>query len=105
MLRVYCSKYMTDWDKYLQQELVAYNITQHSSTGFSPFMMLTGRERAMPIKIFFPEIEGQKTSLQAYAREAIKRQQELKEMSRRNTAQAQMRQRKKNDERKLQAKS
>ena len=40
MLRVYCSRYMTDWDKYLPQ---------HSTTGISPFMMLTGRERAMPL--------------------------------------------------------
>ena len=46
MLRVFCSKYMTDWDKYLPQMVGAYKNTQHSSTGISPFMMLTGRERA-----------------------------------------------------------
>ena len=47
MLRVYCSRYMTDWDKYLPQVVGAYNSTQHSTTGISTFMMLTGRERAM----------------------------------------------------------
>ena len=104
MLRVYCSRYMTDWDKYLPQVVGAYNSTQHSTTGISPFMMLTGRERAMPITFFYPEYEGKRTSPQAYVKEAIKRQQELNELCRRNTAQAQMRQRKKYDEKILRAK-
>ena len=104
MLRVYCSRYMTDWDKYLPQVVGAYNSTQHSTTGISPFMMLTSRERAMPLTFFYPEYEGKRTSPQAYVREAIRRQQKLNELCRRNTAQAQMRQRKKYDEKILQAK-
>ena len=67
-------------------------------------MMLTGRERAMPLLFFYPEYEGKKTSPQAYVKEAVKRQQEINELCRRNTAQAQMRQRKKYDEKILQAK-
>ena len=98
MLRMYCSRYMTDWDKYLPQVVGAYNSTHHSTTGISPFMMLTGRERAMPLIFFYPEYEGKRTSPQAYVKEAIKRQQELNELCRRNTAQAQMRQRRKYDE-------
>ena len=104
MLRVYCSRYMTDWDKYLPQVVGAYNSTQHSTTGISPFMMLTGRERAMPLTFFYPEYEGKRTSPQAYVKEAIKRQQELNELCRRNTAQAQMMQRMKYDEKILRAK-
>ena len=104
MLRVYCSRYMTDWDKYLPQVVGAYNSTQHSTTRISPIMMLTGRERAMPLTFFYPEYEGKKTSPQAYVKEAVKGQQELNELCRRNTAQAQMRQRKKYDEKILQAK-
>ena len=69
MLRVYCSRYMTDWDKYLPQVVGAYNSTQNSTTGISPFMMLTGRERAMPLTFFYPEYEGKKTSPQAYVKE------------------------------------
>ena len=45
ILRVYYSRYMTDRDKYLPQVVGPYNSMQHSTTGISPFMMLTGRER------------------------------------------------------------
>ena len=97
-LRVFCLRYMIGWDKYLSQVVGAYNSTHHSTAGISPFMMLTSRERAMSSRLYYPENEGQKTSAQTYAREAIKRQKELNELCRRNTAQAQMRQRKKYDE-------
>ena len=105
MLRVYCSRYMTDWDNYLPQVVGAYNSTQHSKTGISPFMMLTARERAMSLTFFYPEYEGKKTSPQAYVGEAVKRQQKLSELCRKNTAQAHMRRRKKYDVKKLQGKS
>ena len=36
MLRVYCFRYMTDWDRYLP------HVMGHSTTGNSPHMMLTG---------------------------------------------------------------
>ena len=58
----------------------------------------------MLLLFFYPEYEGEKTAPQAYAKEPVKRQQELIELCRRNTAQAQMRQRKKYDEKILQAK-
>ena len=90
MLRVYCSRSMTDWDKYLPHVVGAFNSTQHSTTGINPFMMLTGSERAMPLTFFYPEYEGKRTSPPAYVKEAIRRQQELNELCRRNTAQAQM---------------
>ena len=43
-------------------------------------MMLTGRESAMPLTFFYPEYAGNKTSPQAYVKEAVKRQQELNEL-------------------------
>ena len=59
VLRVYCSKFLIEWDKHLPQMVGAYKSTHHSTTGISPFMMLTGRERAMPLTIILPGIRGE----------------------------------------------
>ena len=105
MLRVYCSRYMTDWDRYLPQVMGAYNSTQHSTTGVSPHMMLSGHEKSLPLTFFYPEYEGKKTSPQVYVRDVIRRQQELNDLCRRNTQQAQARQRKKFDKKTAGAKA
>ena len=105
MLRVYCSRYMTDWDRYLPQVMGAYNSTQHSTTGVIPHMMLTGHEKSLPLTFFYPEYEGKKTSPQVYVRDVIRRQQELNDLCRRNTQQAQARQRKRFDKKAAGAKA
>ena len=105
MLRVYCSRYMTDWDRYLPQVMGAYNSTQHSTTGVSPHMMLTGHEKSLPLTFFYPEYEGKKTSPQVYVRDVIRRQQELNDLCRRKTQQAQARQRKRFDKKAVGAKA
>ena len=105
MLRVYCSRYITDWDRYLPQVMGAYNSTQHSTTGVSPHMMLTGHEKSLPLTFFYPEYEGKKTSPQVYVRDVIRRQQELNDLCRRNTQQAQARQRKRFDKKAAGAKA
>ena len=97
MLRVYRSMFMTDWDKYLPQVIAAYNSTQHSTTGVCPHMMLTGHEKSLPLTFFYPEYEGKKTSPKVYVRDVIKHQQELNNLCRQNTQQAQARQRKRLD--------
>ena len=58
-------------------------------------MMLTGHEKSLPLTFFYPECEGKKTSPQVYARNVIRRQQELSDLRRQNIQQAQARQRKK----------
>ena len=85
MLRVYCSRHMTDWDRYLPQVMGAYNSTQHSTIGVSPHMMLTGHEKSLPLIFFYPEYKWKKTSPQVYARNVIRRQQEINDLCRRNT--------------------
>ena len=73
MLRVYCSRYMVDWDRHLPQVMGAYNSLEHSTTGISPHLMLTGHEKALPLTFFNPEHEGKKTAPQTYVRDVIRR--------------------------------
>ena len=101
MLRVYCFRYMTDWDRYLPQVMEAYNSTQHSTTGVSPHMMLTGHEKSLPLSFFYSEYEGKKV----YVRVVIRRQQELNDLWRRNTQQSHARQRKRFEKKAADAKA
>ena len=105
MLRVYCSRYMDDWDKHLPQVMGAYNSTEHSTTGISPHMILTGHEKALPLTFFYPEYEGKRTAPQTYVRDVIRRQQDLNDLCRRNTQQAQIRQKRRFDKRTADAKA
>ena len=105
MLRIYCSRNMNDWDRYLQQVMGAYNSTEHSTTGISPHMLLTGHEKAFPLTFFYPEYGGMKTAPQTYSRDVIRRQQELNDLCRRNTQQAQIRQKRRFDKKTADAKA
>ena len=58
MLRVYCSRYMDDWDRHLPQVMGAYNSTEHSTTRISPNMMLTGHEKALPLTFSTLKMKG-----------------------------------------------
>ena len=77
VLRVFCPRYMDDWDRHLPQMMDAYNSTEHSTTGISQHMMLTGHEKALPLSFFYPEYEGRKTAPQTYVSDVIRRQQDL----------------------------
>ena len=94
LLRVFCSRHMDDWDKFLPQVVGAYNSTRHATTGVSPYMLLTGHERPMPLIYFFPEFETEKVSPFQYVWRTIERQQHLNELFRANTQPAQLRQKK-----------
>ena len=99
MLRIYCSRYVDDWDRHLPQVMGAYNITEHYTTVISPHMMLTGHKKALTSMFFYPEYEGKRPAPQTFVRDVIRRQQELKDLCRRNTQQAQVRQERRFDKR------
>ena len=57
ILRVYCSRYMTDWDRYLPQVM---QVTQHSTTVISPYMMLFRHEKSLLLISFTRSMKERK---------------------------------------------
>lgn len=50
----------TDWDKWVPFALLAYRATSQTTTGFSPFLMVHGREPNLPSEIIFDETPHQR---------------------------------------------
>ena len=98
LLRVFCSRRMRDWDQHLDEVLGAYNSTRHATTGFSPYMLTRGTEKAIPLTYLYPEFATQSFHTHdAYVDHVLARQQEIHDLVRRNTHQAQLRQKLKYD--------
>ena len=55
MLSMYVNQYHSDWDEYLPFVIFAYNTNQQSSTKFSPFKILYGRDPLLPTEIELPK--------------------------------------------------
>ena len=59
--------------------------------------MLTGHEKSLSLKFVYREYEGKRIATQKHVRNVIRRQQELNDLRRRNTQQAQVRQKRRFD--------
>ena len=93
LLCVFCSRRMRDWGQHLDEVLGAYNSTRHATTGFSPYMLTRGTEKAIPLTYLYPEFATQSfPTYDAYVDHVLARQQEIHDLVRRNTNQAQLRQ-------------
>ena len=98
LLRVFCSRRMRDWDQCLDEVIGAYNSTRHDTTGFSPYMLTRGVEKTIPLTILYPEFAAKSFDThEAYVDHVLARQQEIHDLVRRNTHQAQVRQKLKYD--------
>ena len=98
LLRVYTSRRMLDWDEHIDGVLGAYNSTRHATTGFSPYMLQHGAEKSIPLSFIYPEFAAREfESKEEFVEHLLARQQEIHELVRRNTHQAQIRQKQKFD--------
>ena len=98
LLRVYTSRRMQDWDEHIDGVLGAYISTRHATTGFSPYMLHHGAEKSIPLSFIYPEFAARGfDSKEEFVEHLLARQQEIHELVRRNTHQAQLRQKLKFD--------
>ena len=54
MIKKFVDRNKTNWDKHLDLLLAAYSATPHPATGYSPNMLMFGREINIPSNILYP---------------------------------------------------
>ena len=68
----------SNWPKLLNKLVHAYNCTQHSSTGFTPFQLMFGREAILPIDLMLkPSDRTQQKSHAEYVKQWEKQMHEV----------------------------
>lgn len=53
MLATTTNNHPDDWEHYVRKVCMAYNSSVHSSTGFSPFFLMFGREAKLPVDLMY----------------------------------------------------
>ena len=93
LLRVYTSRRMHDWDEHIDGVLGAYNSSRHATTGFAPYMLQNRAEKSIPLSFIYPKFAARGfDSKEEFVEHLLARQQENHELVRRNTHQAELRQ-------------
>ena len=66
MLATTVNDHPADWEVYIRKLCFAYNTSIHSSTGYSPFFLMMGRQASIPIDLMFPVNKEQEKEVPAY---------------------------------------
>ena len=53
MLAIAAGEYLFDWEDHLQRLYIAYNMSVHPTTGYTPFILMFGQQIMMPIDIMY----------------------------------------------------
>eukprot|EP00731_Ephydatia_muelleri_P003753 Em0001g3753a len=62
----------SDWEMYIRKLCFAYNTSTHSSTGFTPFYLMFGRQASIPVDLMFPFNLGPEKELRTYVEQLRK---------------------------------
>jgi len=62
MLGKIVSENQGDWDTHVAYVLAAYNATEHSATGYTPNMLVFGRELRFPNELMYTNIDDQENA-------------------------------------------
>jgi len=63
MLGKIVSEQQRDWDNHVGYVLAAYNATEHSATGYTPNMLVYGRELRFPNKLMYADVGDKEVTL------------------------------------------
>ena len=89
MLKQYVNTVGRDWDLALPYIAMAYRSTVHDSTGFTPNMLMLGRELNLPIHIVYGTVDYSKISTMEYMCQLLKMMEESFRIVRKNIGHAQ----------------
>ena len=69
------SQFGKSWPSYLKWIELAYNTTNHPSHGFTPFLLMYGREAKLPMQVDIPKFDtkGWKTTMKSYLKDFLDR--------------------------------
>ena len=72
LAKVVCDS-QKNWPELVPYVVFCYNATEHSSTGFSPFFIFTGRQPLWNVDLLLPETQEEGVSLPEYAAKVTER--------------------------------
>ena len=90
MLSMYAETSQRDWDVYLDAVLFAYNTSELSSTKYSPFFLMYGREARLPVDCNFFGAPKETITVEEFCKELECKLQIARKEARKNSQEAQV---------------
>ena len=84
MLATVVDSQSSEWENYLPKVCFAYNTSEHTSTGFTPFFLMFGREASMPLDIIFGNPSNNSQSYSQYTLNLRKALEQAYKLARKN---------------------